>query len=136
MNGNASNPQAGAIIWYDGSIALRRTKHGRWLFPGGHIEQGEAAAEAALREAGEQTGLLVELLGALGCVTVHHAARSLTIQFFALRASGWGPHWQKHLLKDVFLFQPEQVADRLSFPELRVFWEEHRKLLLPRHQTA
>ena len=35
----------------------------RWLQPGGHIDPGETPIEAALREAGEETGLPVTLAG-------------------------------------------------------------------------
>lgn len=34
-----------------------------WSLPGGHIEPGETAAAAALREIGEETGVTAELLG-------------------------------------------------------------------------
>jgi ADP-ribose pyrophosphatase YjhB (NUDIX family) len=36
---------------------------GAWSLPGGHIEPGETAAAAALREVREETGLAVELVG-------------------------------------------------------------------------
>ncbi len=32
----------------------------RWLQPGGHVDPGERAQDAALREAGEETGLVVD----------------------------------------------------------------------------
>ncbi len=37
-------------------LLLRRAKSGIWETPGGHIEQGEAAWEAARRELREETG--------------------------------------------------------------------------------
>jgi 8-oxo-dGTP diphosphatase len=39
---------------------------GSWSFPGGHIEPGETAAEAARREVREETGLEVEIIELLG----------------------------------------------------------------------
>jgi len=41
---------------------------GLWSIPGGLVEIGERAAEAAVREAKEETGLDVEIAGILGVV--------------------------------------------------------------------
>lgn len=61
---------ASAIITHNGKVLLvrRRIKEGSlsWQFPGGQIEQGESAAEAAVREVGEETGLNVAELDVIG----------------------------------------------------------------------
>jgi 8-oxo-dGTP diphosphatase len=36
---------------------------GRWSLPGGHIEPGETASAAALREVAEETGVVAEMAG-------------------------------------------------------------------------
>ena len=38
-------------------------KSGRWLPPGGHIEENELPDEAAIREVKEEVGLEIELIG-------------------------------------------------------------------------
>jgi 8-oxo-dGTP pyrophosphatase MutT (NUDIX family) len=38
-------------------VAIMRSRYGTWVFPKGGIEEGETAAEAALREVGEEIGL-------------------------------------------------------------------------------
>ena len=43
---------------------------GSWGFPGGHVELGETAAEAALRELHEETGLSAEAVGHLRNIDV------------------------------------------------------------------
>jgi 8-oxo-dGTP diphosphatase len=60
---------ASAAIFRDGEVLLiQRGKgafKGLWSFPGGHIEPGETAREAARREVQEETGCDVELAGVL-----------------------------------------------------------------------
>lgn len=56
---------ASTYIVDDGRVLLlRHTKLGKWLQPGGHIEDGETPDEAAKREAEEETGIRVELVSA------------------------------------------------------------------------
>ncbi len=53
----------GAGILYDNKILLvLHAKLGKWLFPGGHIEQNEYPNEAIIREVKEETGLNLRFL--------------------------------------------------------------------------
>ena len=57
---------AGSIIFNapkDEVLLIKHKKLGVWLPPGGHVEAGEFPYEAAVREAKEETGLDIELLG-------------------------------------------------------------------------
>lgn len=56
------------IVRDDRVLLVQRAKGtftGIWSPPGGHIEPGEKAADAALRELREETGIAAELLGVL-----------------------------------------------------------------------
>lgn len=44
-------------------LLIMHKKNGRWTQPGGHIEDDETPEETALREAYEETGLKVTVLG-------------------------------------------------------------------------
>ncbi|HUO16600.1 MAG TPA: NUDIX hydrolase [Verrucomicrobiae bacterium] len=54
----------GAIILEDNRVLLVKRAHppiqGQWSIPGGVLEVGELVREAAVREAREETGLIVE----------------------------------------------------------------------------
>jgi ADP-ribose pyrophosphatase YjhB (NUDIX family) len=56
------------IIEIDGGIVLirRRNPPPGWALPGGFVDRGESVAQAARREAKEETGLDVELRALLG----------------------------------------------------------------------
>jgi 8-oxo-dGTP diphosphatase len=53
-------PEQGVLL-----IERRNPPHG-WALPGGFIDYGESAEQAAVREALEETGLAVRLTGLLG----------------------------------------------------------------------
>jgi ADP-ribose pyrophosphatase YjhB (NUDIX family) len=58
---------ASAAVFRDRQVLLvergKGALAGLWSLPGGHIEPGETAAAAALREVAEETGVAAELLG-------------------------------------------------------------------------
>jgi 8-oxo-dGTP diphosphatase len=60
-------PAAGVVCLRGGEVLLIRRgtlpRLGEWSLPGGRIEPGERAADAALRELHEETGVTAELVG-------------------------------------------------------------------------
>ena len=55
---------ASTIIIDEGKVLLLwHRKLGVWLYPGGHVDPGEVPPEAAVREAREETGLDVRIVG-------------------------------------------------------------------------
>jgi 8-oxo-dGTP pyrophosphatase MutT (NUDIX family) len=47
------------VVGSRGTVLHRHKRFRRWLQPGGHLEPGEQPAEAAMREAEEETGLVL-----------------------------------------------------------------------------
>ncbi|BBG25215.1 NUDIX hydrolase [Sulfuracidifex tepidarius] len=55
---------AGGILIEDDKVLLiKHKKLGKWLYPGGHVEENETPHEAAEREFLEETGLRVNVIG-------------------------------------------------------------------------
>ena len=57
------------ILFQDGIVLIRRNNppyQGCYALPGGFVEIGETVEEAAIREAWEETGLDINLLGLVG----------------------------------------------------------------------
>lgn len=83
----AQKQRAAVILVQDGSLALIRRVRGDevyYLFPGGGVDPGESAEEAAVREAHEELGLHVEL-ERLAAVVERNGARQY---HFLARAVG------------------------------------------------
>jgi 8-oxo-dGTP diphosphatase len=81
--------RARLVIRRGDAVLLARHRHPDrefWCFPGGGVEPGETAAAAALREAEEETGLRVALLG-LCYVQDRPEAESIDL-FFAAEVTG------------------------------------------------
>jgi len=97
-----------------GVILLKHKRLGIWVQPGGHIDEGETPAEAAVREAVEETGLPVTLLEHHAVqVDVHPGPRGhthLDLRFLCTAPSD-DPRPPVDESQDVFWFSwPEAIA--------------------------
>ena len=85
--------QAGGLVVRDKddllAVLLVRAKKDPtvWVFPKGHIEPGESAAEAAVREVQEESGVVAELVGPIGPPQEFQSGTELvSVQYFLMRA--------------------------------------------------
>jgi len=76
------------------AVIGRRDRHGilLWSLPKGHIEEGETAKQAAVREIREETGISGHVLGELGAIDYWFVADNYrvhkTVHHFLLEAAG------------------------------------------------
>jgi 8-oxo-dGTP diphosphatase len=90
-----------AVRWWGGRLLLvRRMDSGCWELPGGRVDVGESAEEAAVRETAEEAGVHVLLTGLVGLFTdpahivraVDGEVRQQFAVLFRARSIGGEPH--------------------------------------------
>jgi 8-oxo-dGTP pyrophosphatase MutT (NUDIX family) len=58
-----------------------------WIFPKGHIEKGETAEDAALRETREEAGVLGKLIGPAGVLEYSFLGAKARVEYFLVQFS-------------------------------------------------
>jgi 8-oxo-dGTP diphosphatase len=108
-----------AVRWHEGRLLLvRRRDSGAWELPGGRVDVGETAADAAIRETAEEAGVQVVVTGLLGIFTdPGHVIRSpsgeVRQQFavlFRARAVGGVPRGDLHETSDAAWVSVAELA--------------------------
>ncbi len=123
-------PTVDIIIEYEdqGLVLIERQKppHG-WALPGGFVEYGESLEAAAVREAKEETGLEVKLLGQLHSYSDpqrdprHH---TITTVFVAL---GTGTPEAASDAKSLAIFPVDKLPQNLAFDHSKIL-EDYLKV--------
>lgn len=102
---------AGCVIVDAGRVLLLRRgiepALGKWTFPGGFVNFGESAAEAAIRETLEEVGMRVVLGPVLGVYFDPHNSKACIATYLA-RPSEDEPQLSEEAL-EVRYFAPEEI---------------------------
>lgn len=115
----------GVVFRRDGAVLLLQHLEGTWVFPKGHLDPGESALEAALREVEEEAGVFATCPNAqLSETTRYENARGVprTITWYLLLTDATEPVLREFLFPAGGFFTPAAAQAQLSF-------EEDRRLL-------
>lgn len=86
---------AGVVCLRGGEVLLIRRgkppRMGQWSIPGGRMEMGETAAQAALRELVEETGVTAELAGLIDVVDHFGETSQMVLIDYAARWTAGEP---------------------------------------------
>jgi ADP-ribose pyrophosphatase YjhB (NUDIX family) len=141
-------PVAGALIVRDGRVLLTRRADdvprgaSLWAYPGGFVEAGETAEEAALREAFEEVGLHVRLTG---LVAAPYAERDPSTFIVSYQAEAEGEPRPGPEVAEARWFAPDEIPwGELAFETtaaalrdlIAVGLNQPRHPLRPRHPFA
>ncbi len=129
--------QAGGIVFRGNdrgiSILLVTSKKeaGHWIFPKGHIEPGESADAAALRETYEEAGVDGELVGEAGePLEFTWRGKRYRVRYFLIRARSETPHTDGRT-KEWLPF--DEALARLSYDDTRRLLRDARPAMERRH---
>jgi ADP-ribose pyrophosphatase YjhB (NUDIX family) len=118
-----------------GALIGRIDRRGRllWSLPKGHLEEGETAEQAAVREIHEETGICGEILGTLGTIDFWFIAEGRrvhkTVHHFLLRATGGELSDADIEVSEVAWVPLSKISARLAYPDERGLVDTAGRLL-------
>ena len=102
-----------------------------WIFPKGHIEPGETAAETAVRETREEAGIDGEVLGAVGEPLEFLSGKELvSVQYFIIRPRMELPHNDG---RETRWFTVDDALSVLRFDTARALLKKAVRVYAARH---
>jgi len=104
-----------AIIENNRILLIQREDFHVWGLPGGDVDPGESLAQAARREAREETGLEITLTRLVGMYSLVGNDHTLVTAVFAARVTGGNLRPQLREIADVDWFPADALPDELMW---------------------
>jgi 8-oxo-dGTP pyrophosphatase MutT (NUDIX family) len=114
--------QAGAVVFKSGREAPRvllvkaRRNPQLWIFPKGHIEDGESPDETALRETREEAGVAADLLSRIGALEFESGKDIVHVEYYLVR---WAADVPSDEERERRWCSVEDAADLITFDGAR-----------------
>jgi 8-oxo-dGTP pyrophosphatase MutT (NUDIX family) len=114
--------QAGAIVVRSGKseprilLVTARRNPNNWIFPKGHVEQGETLKAAAVREAREEAGIEGKVVGPAGKMTFEFGDNTYLVHYFVVRTDDPGRQREGRRLR---WLKYKQAQRQLTYDEMR-----------------
>lgn len=108
-----------------GAVIARTSRRGRrlWCLPKGHVEAGESLETAAIREVGEETGIIGRVLAPLGVIdfyfTVDGRLIHKTVHHYLMQAVGGELSDADIEVDEVEWVPVDELGGRLDFNDER-----------------
>lgn len=117
----------GVVFGVSGEVLLLGHKEGTWVFPKGHLDPGESALEAALREVEEEAGVVAHCPDAAQKETTRYEnarGQRRSITWFLLLTRVGAPTLRERLFPAGGFFDPDEARAKLSFAEDRALLDK------------
>lgn len=120
---------AGGVLFNpEGEVLLIRDRQGFWVFPKGHVDEGEGLERTALREVEEETGVRGQIVRELSPTRyTNNKGSAREIHWYLMR--GEGKVRLEQGLNGVGFFPPEEARRTLAFPDDLALLEEAIKAI-------
>lgn len=114
--------QAGAIVVRSGKseprilLVTARRNPNNWIFPKGHVEEGETLKAAAVREAREEAGIEGKVVGPAGRMAYKFGENTYRVHYFVVKTADSGRQREGRRLR---WLKYKQALRWLSYDETR-----------------
>lgn len=116
-----SEAGAGGVVFDDeGRVLLLRHVTGSWVFPKGHIDEGEQPLQTAIREIEEESGIRVTVPDpnlVFETSYVNDRGQERTIRWFVAHTDASRFEQREDLFPEGQFLKPEEALRLLTFPE-------------------